>query len=424
MADICIFDVLVLSLPLIFLLLSLALLPLICSKLWHKYELLIFACISVVSIASFILTSRDKAIITLEKVIVDDYIPFIITLFTLYVLSHGIRIVVRFRPTTMVNLVFLGCGSVLSSIIGTTGASMLLLKPFLEMNKPRHKTSHLVIFFIFLISNIGGLMTPLGDPPLLIGYLKGIDFLWEIENLHSCWLMYLFSCLTILYFIDKRKLVTEKRLEGWRPIDEGSPIVISGMLNVFLILTTVAILFIDTIDVLSRNILLTVICVISIIDGKRSGKTIDLGPFREVLITFFVIFIVIAPVLHVLEVNSSSIHAKIAEWSSSVSESTIYFTMCALASSFLDNAPSYLLFFNMAGGNAQELMTTSAGVLKAISVSAVVMGSMTYIGNAPNMMVKSIAKRAGIEMPSFLGYIGWTMAIILPISIGVLLATR
>jgi Na+/H+ antiporter NhaD/arsenite permease-like protein len=324
----------------------------------------------------------------------------------------------------MVNLVFLGCGSVLSSIIGTTGASMLLLKPFLEMNKPRHKTSHLVIFFIFLISNIGGLMTPLGDPPLLIGYLKGIDFLWEIENLHSCWLMYLFSCLTILYFIDKRKLVTEKRLEGWRPIDEGSPIVISGMLNVFLILTTVAILFIDTIDVLSRNILLTVICVISIIDGKRSGKTIDLGPFREVLITFFVIFIVIAPVLHVLEVNSSSIHAKIAEWSSSVSESTIYFTMCALASSFLDNAPSYLLFFNMAGGNAQELMTTSAGVLKAISVSAVVMGSMTYIGNAPNMMVKSIAKRAGIEMPSFLGYIGWTMAIILPISIGVLLATR
>jgi Na+/H+ antiporter NhaD/arsenite permease-like protein len=150
----------------------------------------------------------------------------------------------------------------------------------------------------------------------------------------------------------------------------------------------------------------------------------DLGPFREVLITFFVIFIVIAPVLYALEVNSTLIHAKIAEWSSTISESAIYFTMCSLASSFLDNAPSYLLFFNMAGGNAQELMTTSAEILKAISVSSVVMGSMTYIGNAPNMMVKSIAQRTGIKMPSFIGYIGWTIAIILPVSICVLLAIQ
>jgi Na+/H+ antiporter NhaD/arsenite permease-like protein len=265
-------------------------------------------------------------------------------------------------------------------------------------------------------------MSPLGDPPLLIGYLKGIDFLWEIKNLYPYWLMYLSSCLAILYCIDRRKLIADGE-DGWKPI-EGPAIEISGILNVFMILMTVAILFIDMIDPLLRSILLLAISGVSIIDGKRSGKTMDLGPFREVVVTFFVIFIVIAPVLYILDVNSGSIHEKITEWSNTVSEQTIYFTLCGLASSFLDNAPSYLLFFNMAGGNTQELMTTSAGILKAISVSAVVMGSMTYIGNAPNMMVKSIAQRAGIQLPSFLGYIGWTITIILPISILVLLTIR
>jgi Na+/H+ antiporter NhaD/arsenite permease-like protein len=263
-------------------------------------------------------------------------------------------------------------------------------------------------------------MTPLGDPPLLIGHLKGIDFLWEIENLYPHWLMYMSLCLAALYFIDKRKLATEGCSREYETI-EGRPIEISGMLNIFMILMTVAILFVDVIDVLLRSILLTVICIISIINGKRSGRLLDLGPFREVAVTFLVIFIVITPVLYSLEVNSNAIHTKIAEWSNTIDESTIYFMMCGLASSFLDNAPSYLLFFNMAGGNVQELMTTSSGILKAISVSAVVMGSMTYIGNAPNMMVTSIAQKAGVKMPSFIGYMGWSLAIILPISLVIMI---
>jgi Na+/H+ antiporter NhaD/arsenite permease-like protein len=262
-------------------------------------------------------------------------------------------------------------------------------------------------------------MTPLGDPPLLIGYLKGIDFLWEIENLYLYWIIYIASCLTILYFVDRKILTTEEHISDWERTEQPS-IKITGILNIFMILTTVIVLFLGSLDMLTRNILLVAICIISIIDGKRSSRSMDFGPFREVAVTFFVIFIVIAPVLYALEANSNSIHEKIGEWSNVFGESRIYFTLCALASSFLDNAPSYLLFFNIAGGDAHELMLTSAPILKAISVSAVVMGAMTYIGNAPNMMVKSIAEREGVFLPTFLGYLGWTCATILPISLVIL----
>jgi Na+/H+ antiporter NhaD/arsenite permease-like protein len=194
---------------------------------------------------------------------------------------------------------------------------------------------------------------------------------------------------------------------------------IFGVLNICLIISTIFILFIDSIGIMMRSILLITTSIISIIFRRNSerGHTIDLVPFREVAITFFVIFIVIAPVLFTLETNSDLLHRQIDEWKQYFDESTIYFSMCALASSFLDNAPSYLLFFNMAGGDASELMTSSPNILKAISVSAVVMGSMTYIGNAPNMMVKSIAQKNGVKMPSFLWYMGWAAVIIIPLSI-------
>ena len=175
--------------------------------------------------------------------------------------------------------------------------------------------------------------------------------------------------------------------------------------------------FFDVPQIFIKNAVLLIFCAVSIYNKKtRHEKKIDFEPFKEVVRTFFVIFIVIAPVLFILEENSSEIQKLITNLSNGNDGTSVYFWMCSLASSFLDNAPSYLLFFNVAGGNANELMHTYPSILKAISVSSVVMGAMTYIGNAPNMMVRSIALKKGIKMPSFVGYMAWSILIILPIS--------
>jgi Na+/H+ antiporter NhaD/arsenite permease-like protein len=363
----------------------------------------------------------DNTCKILNHAIIEDYVPFIITLFTLYLLSHGIHIKIKLSSGTKQNALFLIIASIFSSIIGTTGASMLLLRPFLEMNKNRQKKTHLLVFFIFLVSNIGGLLTPLGDPPLLLGYLHGIEFSWFFKNLVFYWLLYIFTCVLIMVFVDKHIIKNEKNIK----VDEKFELKITGIGNIFLTILTVFVLFIDFDFVNKSNIpqiylkcsLLLIFCLISFVYSKKvNHEKIDFAPFSEVAKTFLVIFIVIAPVLHILETNSHIIHEYIRNISKGSDESIVYFWLCSLTSSFLDNAPSYLLFFNMAGGNANELMNVYPNILQAISISAVVMGAMTYIGNAPNMMVRSIALKKGIKMPSFIGYILWSCLVILPIS--------
>ena len=421
-------EIFALSAPLAIVLLSLAFMPLIAPKFWHKNEGGVFAIVSVISIVS-LYSLLPEANHILKDALIDDYLPFIIMLFTLYMLSHGIHIKLKSASDTLSNVIFLACCSLFSSLIGTTGASMLFLRPFLEMNKDRHHKSHLIIFFIFLVSNIGGLLTPLGDPPLLLGYLHGIDFSWELKNVFTYWLGYLVICLSILYFIDQ--IVLKKENSEHHLPNRKFSIEIGGWLNVALILSTVFVLFFDFKDfglhlpylcdcvvphMCIKNAILLIFCGISFYKGKQAGEKIDFSPFGEVARTFLVIFIVIAPVLFILNSNSDAIHKYIIDMSNGSDGSIVYFWMCSLASSFLDNAPSYLLFFNMAGGNPEELMYVYPNVLKAISISSVVMGSMTYIGNAPNMMVKSIAIKKGIQMPSFIGYMLWSCAVILPVS--------
>ncbi len=422
-----ILEIIVLSIPLVIVLSSLAFMPLIAPKFWHKNESVIFSILSAISIISVYSLISDANHL-LKHVLIDDYLPFIIMLFTLYMLSHGIHIKLNAPSDTFSNIIFLGSCSLFSSLIGTTGASMLFLRPFLEMNKNRKHKSHLLIFFIFLVSNIGGLLTPLGDPPLLLGYLHGIDFLWEIKNLFFYWLFYIFICFFIFYFLDSYFL---KKEDGINLLNNYKiSIKIKGWGNIILILLTVFVLFFDFKNVnlktyfcdcivpgmCIKNIILLIFCLISYINGHNAKEKTDFGPFKEVAKTFLVIFIVIAPVLFILNQNSDAIHKYIIDISDGVDGSSVFFWLCALASSFLDNAPSYLLFFNMAGGNSQELMYVYPNILKAISISSVVMGSMTYIGNAPNMMVKSIADKKNIKMPSFIGYIIWSSIIILPIS--------
>ena len=405
-------EIIVLSVPLAVVLLSLAFMPLIAPKFWHKNEGAVFAIVSAISIVA-LYSLLPEANHILKDALIDDYIPFIIMLFTLYALSHGIHIKLRAPSNTLSNIVFLACCSLFSSVIGTTGASMLFLRPFLEVNKDRKHKSHLVIFFIFLVSNIGGLLTPLGDPPLILGYLHGIDFFWELRNLLPYWISYLAVCLAILYVVDKiilRKESVELTLERRK-----FSITIGGYLNICLIIATVFVLAFE-INIYLKDVLLLSFCGLSFYRNRQIGEKIDYAPFFEVARTFLVIFIVIAPVLFILNNHSDSIHKYILSISNGKDGAMVYFWLCSLASSFLDNAPSYLLFFNMAGGNPEELMYVYPNILTAISISSVVMGSMTYIGNAPNMMVKSIATRKGIEMPSFLGYVLWSVVIILPLS--------
>jgi Na+/H+ antiporter NhaD/arsenite permease-like protein len=406
--------VVALSSPLVFLLLSLAILPLVASKFWAKYENSVLVALSLASIILSIIMLKDTAHI-LKHTIINDYISFIITLFVLYTLSHGIRIDLKCPPTSLANIVLLLVFSIFSSIIGTTGASVLFLRPFLQINEARQNKAHLVIFFIFLVSNIGGILSPLGDPPLFLGYLHGVDFTWEIKNLSACWGVYTALCLGVLFCIDSIFVKGEdKKIFAMK---KKISIQIKGGFNGGLLLLAIIILFSNIgIPVLLKNILLLIICFISYLFEGRHGRKIDVGPFKEVAGTFLAIFIAMAPVLAILSDNSDVIHGYISDVSKIANEPTIYFWMCSLASAFLDNAPSYLLFFNMAGGDGQDLMRTCPEILKAISVSAVVMGSMTYIGNAPNMLVRALSLQNGVRMPSFIAYILWSSLIILPIS--------
>ena len=420
-------EIIILSIPLVIVLLSLAFMPLIAPKFWQRNESLVFSILSTISIISVYSLIPDANHL-LKHVLIDDYLPFIIMLFTLYILSHGIHIKLSIPSNTLSNIIFLGSCSLFSSIIGTTGASMLFLRPFLEINKERKYKSHLLIFFIFLVSNIGGLLSPLGDPPLLLGYLHGIDFLWEIKNLFFYWLFYTSVCFIIFYFIDTYFLKKENNLNIFT--NHKNSIEIKGYFNIVLIILTVFVLFFDFKNInlktyfcdcivpgmCIKNIILLIFCFLSYINGHKSKEKTDFTPFKEVSQTFLVIFIVIAPVLFMLNKNSDAIHKYIIDMSNGVDGSSVFFWLCALTSSFLDNAPSYLLFFNMAGGNSEELMYVYPNILKAISISSVIMGAMTYIGNAPNMMVKSIADKKNIKMPSFIGYIIWSSLIILPIS--------
>ena len=409
--------------PMILVLLSIALVPLLAPKFWHKSETIFFVCILLFSVvADFLYIPTAKNI--LFNAIFHDYIPFIVMLFTLYVLSHGIHIKVNATPTTLANVIFLAIGSVISSFIGTTGAAMLLIRPFIAFNETRTHKAHLLIFFIIMIANIGGLLTPLGDPPLLLGYLHGVDFTWLTTHMLKYWGGYIAICLLLLSVIDKFIL----SLEHFDSSTNSHEVKISiqGVTNIVLLCLTAIILFINVDwSIKSYNIptiyvkdaILLLLTAISLRIQNLEHQQIDFAPFVAVVKTFLVIFIVLAPVLYLMEQNVDTIHGFLHNISHEGKSTPLaYFSLCSLASAFLDNAPSYLLFFHMTGQEASVLMTKYPDILTAISVSSVVMGSITYIGNAPNMMVRNIAQRRSVKMPSFVAYMGYACLIILPTS--------
>ena len=366
-----------------------------------------------------------------------EYLPFIILLFSLFVVAGGIRVVGNLVGTPATNTALLAFGTLTASLLGTTGAAMVLIRPVIRANQDRHHKTHVFIFFIFLVCNIGGSLTPLGDPPLFLGYLKGIDFLWTVETMFRPMLIASGLLLALFYLIDrvrwsnefpevraKSGVTRQLRIEGLQNVVYLAAVVAavlaSGVLDGGGTVTLV-----EGIDMpvsgLARD---AVLLVLSYLSWKTTRSSIRIEnafawtPIQEVAILFAAIFITMIPMLAMLRADHEGPFAPLLDLVSGpggVPNDAAYFWLAGAVSSFLDNAPTYLVFFNLAGGDPQELMGPLASTLTAISAGAVFMGANTYIGNAPNFMVKSICEERGIKMPSFFGYMLWSGAILLPL---------
>lgn len=413
-------------LPFVGILLSIALIPLVLPHFWHRHFPKVSAFWAIVFALPFIYFFKEKALHEIAHIILIDYVPFILLLWALFTVSGGIYVRGTLKGTPAVNTVVLLIGTLLASVIGTTGASMLLIRPILRSNTWRVHKTHTIVFFIFLVSNIGGSLTPLGDPPLFLGFLHGVPFFWTMYLLPE--MIFACSILFILYFfIDA--YYYKKESQTAIPATEPDPIRVEGKRNfIFLCGIIAAVLFsgnvkmgsIDvwgihqTIENLIRDVLLILLGITSLFFTKREihkNNEFSWAPILEVAYLFAGIFITIIPALDILKAGEKGALAGLIQ---SINTPAHYFWAVGTLSSFLDNAPTYLTFFNSALGKFYPGLPESQAVAKliiekipylaAISVGAVFMGANTYIGNAPNFMVKSIAEEAGVKMPSFFGY--------------------
>lgn len=424
--------------PFVGILLSIAIFPLAAPSFWHHHFGKIAAFWAAAFLVPFALTyGTNAAIYQIVHVSILEYIPFIVLLFALFTVAGGILIGGNIHGSPVTNTVILAIGTLLASVIGTTGASMVLIRPIIRANDDRKYNVHVVIFFIFLVSNIGGSLTPLGDPPLFLGFLKGVDFFWTTKYM----LFEMAFCSIILlglFFALDTHYYRKEQAEGIvrRDPSPDNPIHFKGLVNVPLLLAIIAAILISaawkpgvTFDIfgtplelqyLARDIALLAIAGISMaITSKalRDGNGFNWGPIAEVAKLFAGIFLTIIPVIAILKAGKDGQLAALVSLVTNpdgTPNNVMYFWMTGILSSFLDNAPTYLVFFNLAGANPQELMTTLSTTLLAISCGAVFMGANTYIGNAPNFMVKAIAEDMKVKMPSFFGYMAWSGAILVP----------
>lgn len=421
------------------LLLSIAVLPLLAPSFWHHH----FGKVSAAWTLAFFLPfafmfGPALAGISLVHALVAEYIPFIILLTALFTVAGGIFIRGNLHGSPMLNAGLLLIGAVLASFMGTTGASMLMIRPLIRANDNRKHSAHIVIFFIFIVSNAGGSLTPLGDPPLFLGFLKGVDFFWTVKHIFPETLFLIGSLLAIFYVLDSWYY----KKEGVQPVDptpDTKRLGFDGGLNFVLLACVAGLVLLSGIwkssvafDVfgtevglpgLVRDIGLIAITFLSLkitADKVHEDNQFSWGPMAEVAKLFAGIFLTIIPVIAMLKAGTSGPFGAVV---SAVTrpdgqpDPAMYFWATGALSSFLDNAPTYLVFFNTAGGDPAVLMTTLAPTLAAISAGAVFMGANTYIGNAPNLMVKAIAEDRGVQMPSFFGYMAWSGAVLVPLFI-------
>jgi len=424
-------------------LLSIALFPLIAPHFWHHHFPKISAAWALLFAVPFVIIYGGHGWHEIFHIYLLDYIPFIILLWGLFTISGGILVKGTLKGTPQVNLLIILIGTLIASWIGTTGAAMVMIRPLLRANEHRKYKVHLVVFFIFLVANIGGSLTPLGDPPLFLGFLHGVSFFWTL-NLLPQMLTVVAILLVVLYLVDSFYYRKETNL----PENDGEkePLKIEGSFNFLLLFgVIIGVIFSGTVQLghveflgvhmtiqnIVRDFWIIFMGLLSMRLTKkaiREGNDFNWFPILEVAYLFAGIFMTIIPALAILQAGEKGAFAGLIM---AVKESWHYFWVTGILSSFLDNAPTYLTFFNSALGKlglTEEQIRAAfmAGdvatrfpefieYLRAISLGAVFMGANTYIGNAPNFMVKSIAEESGITMPSFFGYmIKYSVPILIP----------
>jgi Na+/H+ antiporter NhaD/arsenite permease-like protein len=365
-----------------------------------------------------------------------EYMPFIILLLALFTIAGGMLVAGNIHGTPLVNAGLLVIGALLASFVGTTGASMIMIRPLIRANDNRRSNAHVVIFFIFLVSNIGGSLTPLGDPPLFVGFLRGVDFFWTTEHLleetAAVAAIVLAAFLVVDWYFHTRE-------EGMPKIKDPTPdkrVRLRGLVNLPLLAGVIGAILLSAwwrpgisfsihgvqlqLQDVARDAIMVAMALLSLAFSPkecRRANRFEWGPIVEVAKLFAAIFVCLIPVTAMLHAGA---HGALAPLVSLVTRGDgsanplAYFWLTGVLSSFLDNAPTYLVFFDLAGGDPHKLMTEGAAVLAAISSGAVFMGANSYIGNAPNFMVYAIARRHGVRMPHFFGYMIWSGCILIP----------
>ena len=425
------------ALPFAGMLLSIALWPLIAPHVWHTHYGKITAAWALAFLLPFAgQFGLDAAGAGVVHALLAEYLPFIILLTALYTVAGGIVIRGNLHGSPRTNTTLLAIGTALASVMGTTGASMLMIRPLLRANDNRRHRTHVVVFFIFLVSNVGGSLTPLGDPPLFLGFLQGVTFFWTAEHLWAKTVFLSVALLAIFYAID-RYWYRKEDLLPMDPTPDTPAFGIDGRGNIALMLAISGCVLMSGVwksgvawDVfgtpvalpqLARDLALVGIAIASFHLTPRAlhdANQFSWAPLAEVAKLFLGIFATIIPVIAMLRAGRDGPFAAVVDLVTSANGEPLpamYFWATGGLSAFLDNAPTYLVFFNLAGGDARHLMTELAPVLIGISAGSVFMGAMTYIGNAPNLMVATIALNAGVKMPAFFGYLAWSCAVLLPL---------
>ncbi|MBQ7855974.1 MAG: sodium:proton antiporter [Alistipes sp.] len=417
--------------PFCVMLLSIAVAPLVASEWWDKNRnKLIFTLL--IAIPTAIMLVHYGLGEPLLHQIVGDYIPFIILLATLFVVTGGIKVHYSTTPTPLANSIMLLLGYCIASLVGTTGAAMLLIRPLLDINRQRTHKWHTVVFFIAMVANCGGVLSPLGDPPLFLLYLRGATFDW-FQSLYAQW-AFVGGALLLIYFLWDTYVYKKKELMGVRPAaedEEDEPITFSikgGINALFLIATVAAVALLNPSVVPAmgeedapfwlRNLREVALCVVMALSLLLTGRSVrrenhfSWGPIVEVAIIFVGIFVTMTPAMIYLNDNASML---------GITTPAQFFYSAGALSSFLDNAPTAVAFHTVASGlpaaaGVPIVAGISEALLKAISLGAVFFGAMTYIGNGPNFMVKAIAESEGVKMPSFFGYMfRFSLPVLLPV---------
>ena len=446
------------AIPFAGILLSIALVPLIFPDFWHNHfgkVSLAWAAVTIIPLS--LAFGLHNGIVALNEALVGDFIPFILFVGTLFVVAGGIHISGNFTGRPVGNLAFLITGAALANIMGTTGAAMLMIRPLLKATEHRKYRMHTFIFFIFMVANIGGSLTPLGDPPLFLGYLiggsltplgdpplfmgflRGVSFFWTAQHTLIPMLTAI-GILSVVYLVIDSICWKKEHPNGAPIVDtkrgEKAAIQIRGGINFMILAVVIGAVLLSGVwksgfSITFFGVTLTgqgmardalfVLCIIAslILTPKevREKNQFSWDPIFEVAKLFAGIFVCMGPVLAMLKAGSSGAFAPLVALVSN-SDGTLnnsaFFWLSGALSSFLDNTPTYLAFFNLAGGDPTVLMGADAVTLLAISLGSVFMGANTYIGNAPNFMVLSIAQSRGVKMPSFFGYMAWSVGILVP----------